>query len=55
MKIKALKNFSGSLNGFEVTTFEKGTVLDVDDTIANLFVEAGFCEPINPKPKANAD
>ncbi len=55
MKIKVIKSFPGSLNGFEVTTFEKGAVLDVDEVTANLFVEAGFCEPINPKQKANAD
>lgn len=55
MKIKVLKSFSGSLNGFEVSTFEKGSVLDVPDTIANLFVEAGFCELVHSKPKANAD
>jgi hypothetical protein len=46
MKIKAIKDFHGSLNGFEVIFIEKNTVLDVDEVTAKNFLEAGFCEPV---------
>ena len=57
MKIKVIKDFLGSLNGYEVSFFEKGTVLDVDEVPARIFLDAGFCEPAT-KEKAslqNAD
>lgn len=55
MKIKAIRDFQGSLNGFEMITFEKGTVLDVEDETANIFLNVGFCETVMQKQKNNAD
>lgn len=55
MKIKAIQNFEGSLNGYEVVSFERGTILDVDDPIAKIFLDAGFCEYLSQKSKSNAD
>jgi hypothetical protein len=51
MKIKAIRDFQGSLNGFEITAFEKGAVLDIDDHTAQIFLAAGFCEPDEDKKK----
>lgn len=50
MKIKAIKNFQGSLNGYEVIDIAEGTVLDVDYKTARIFLEAGFCESVTDQP-----
>lgn len=57
MKLKAVKDFQGSLNGYEVITIEKGTVLDVDEATAKIFLAAGYCEPASKEKAAqqNAD
>lgn len=54
MKVKAVKDFQGSLNGYEVITIEKGAILDVNEETARIFVEAGFCEPETQKQKPHA-
>jgi hypothetical protein len=55
MKIKALKYFHGSLNGFEVVSIEKDSILDVDEVTAKIFINAGFCQPVTQKQKSSAD
>lgn len=55
MKVKATKDFQGSLNGYEVITVEKGVVLNVDEETARIFIEAGFCELEMQKQKTNAN
>lgn len=52
MKIKAVRDFQGSLNGFEVITIAKNTILDVDEATSKIFLDAGFCEPVT-KEKAS--
>lgn len=52
MKVKAIKDFQGSLNGFEVIDITEGTVLDLDDQTAGIFLAAGFCEPVTDSYKA---
>lgn len=54
MKIKAIKDFQGSLNGYEVISIDKGAILEVDEETARIFMEAGFCEPETQKQKTNA-
>ncbi|WP_303674788.1 hypothetical protein [Vampirovibrio chlorellavorus] len=52
MKIKAIQDFQGSLNGFEVIDIAEGTVLDVDYKTAKIFLDAGFCKPLSDSDKA---
>lgn len=52
MKIRAVKEFQGSLNGFEVITIAKNTILDVDEATSRIFLDAGFCESVT-KEKAS--
>lgn len=52
MKVKANQDFQGSLNGFEVIDIREGTVLDVDNQTAGIFLAAGFCEPVTDSHKA---
>ena len=53
MKIKVITPFQGSVNGFEIQSFPKAAVLDLEDSTAQLFIATGCCELVDPKKKSS--